>query len=71
MAVDHGITFQPVWVAVTGVFMVERIVSVRRRGVKQMALASLLIVEMTFDIFLQAVQARAFWQALRGSATAW
>ena len=69
--IDGGIALHPVWAFVTLIFMAERVVSVRARGVKQMALASLLIVEMSFDIFLQAVQARAFWQAIRGSAKAW
>jgi hypothetical protein len=28
-----------------------------------MALAGAIVVEMVFDVFLQIVQARAFWQA--------
>ena len=35
----------------------------RARGWRQMLLASLLVVEMVFDVFLQAVQARAFAEA--------
>lgn len=65
------IHFNILWAAVTGVFMVERVVSVRKRGPAQMAIAALLLVEMTFDIFLQGVQARAIWQAIRQPASNW
>jgi hypothetical protein len=44
------------------VFVAERVISVRRRGLMQMALASLLLIEMTFDIFVQAVHAKALWK---------
>jgi cellulose synthase/poly-beta-1,6-N-acetylglucosamine synthase-like glycosyltransferase len=66
-----SIQVHPLWLAVTGVFMVERVVSVRRRGPAQMLLASVLVVEMTFDIFLQAIHARALLQALRRTESAW
>ena len=36
----------PVWTAVTLIFMAERVVSVRERGVWQMLLASTLVVEI-------------------------
>ncbi|WP_242900732.1 glycosyltransferase [Actinomadura terrae] len=58
-----GVNLRPLWAAITVIFMVERVVSVRQRGAAQMALASTIVVEMIFDVFLQAVQARAFWQA--------
>ncbi|MEU8796116.1 glycosyltransferase family 2 protein [Spirillospora sp. NPDC048819] len=58
-----GIQISPIWAAITVIFMVERVVTVRRRGTVQMALAATIVVEMIFDVFLQLVQARAFWQA--------
>ncbi|MFC4052996.1 glycosyltransferase family 2 protein [Actinomadura syzygii] len=58
-----GIKLSPIWAAVTVIFMVERVVTVRLRGPIQMALAATIVVEMVFDVFLQFVQARAFWQA--------
>ncbi|TDD94518.1 glycosyltransferase family 2 protein [Actinomadura rubrisoli] len=58
-----GIKLIPLWAGVTVIFMIERVVSVRQRGAVQMALASTIVVEMIFDVFLQMVQARAFWQA--------
>jgi cellulose synthase/poly-beta-1,6-N-acetylglucosamine synthase-like glycosyltransferase len=71
LAVVGSITLQPLWMAVTAIFMVERVVTVRSRGWKQMALASVIVVEMIYDVFLQAVQARAFFQAAIGAERKW
>lgn len=71
LALVGSLNFQPFWLGVTLLFALERVISVRRRGLKMMLLASVLIIEMTFDIFLQAIQARAFWQAIRKSDNAW
>lgn len=57
-------TWHPFWLAVSAVFAIERIVTVRRRGLGQMLLAAPLVIEMVYDIFLQAVQAYAFTQAI-------
>jgi cellulose synthase/poly-beta-1,6-N-acetylglucosamine synthase-like glycosyltransferase len=62
---------QPIWMAVTAIFIAERIVTVRQRGPVQMALAGLLVVEMSFDVFLQGVHAKAIWDALTGSERRW
>lgn len=61
----------PLWLLVTLVFVMERVVTVRTRGPTQMLLASVLVVEMVFDVFLQAVQARAFWQTITRSERNW
>jgi cellulose synthase/poly-beta-1,6-N-acetylglucosamine synthase-like glycosyltransferase len=66
-----SIELHPLWVAITGVFIVERVVSVRKRGPLQMLLAAVLVVEMTFDVFLQAIHARALWQALWQKESDW
>ncbi|MGI5287360.1 glycosyltransferase family 2 protein [Nonomuraea polychroma] len=63
IAVTGDLRIQPVWAAITVIFMVERVVTVRARGPRQMLLAGLLLVEMVFDVFLQIVQAKAFWEA--------
>ena len=60
-----------VWTAVAAIFIAERVVTVRRRGPVQMALAATLVVEMSFDVFLQCVQAKAIWDALTGSERRW
>jgi hypothetical protein len=71
LAVDGAIHFHPLWTAVTGIFIAERVVTVRGRGPTQMALAATLVVEMTFDIFLQAVHAKAIWDTLMHNETTW
>lgn len=57
-----GWNLQPFWLAVSLVFVLERVVTVRSRGWRQMLLAAPLVVEMIYDLFLQAVQALAFAQ---------
>jgi cellulose synthase/poly-beta-1,6-N-acetylglucosamine synthase-like glycosyltransferase len=71
LLVDHALHLHPLWAAVTGIFVLERVVTVRARGPLQMALAATLVVEMSFDLFLQAVHARAVWDALRRSERGW
>ncbi|WP_433415339.1 glycosyltransferase family 2 protein [Microtetraspora malaysiensis] len=63
IVVAGGPMIHPLWLAVTVIFVIERIVTVSSRGPKQMAIASLLLVEMVFDVFLQIAQAKAFWDA--------
>ncbi|MFG2822405.1 glycosyltransferase family 2 protein [Kitasatospora sp. NPDC048365] len=70
-AVTGGFHFNPLWTGVTAVIALERIVTVRSRGPAMMALAGLLIVEMAFDIHLQAAQAKAFWDTLRNTERTW
>jgi cellulose synthase/poly-beta-1,6-N-acetylglucosamine synthase-like glycosyltransferase len=67
----HSITIYPLWVGVTGAFALERAVTVRTRGWRQSLLASLLIFEMPFDLFLQAVHLKAYWQTIRRSERRW
>jgi cellulose synthase/poly-beta-1,6-N-acetylglucosamine synthase-like glycosyltransferase len=71
LAVDGTVHVQPIWMAVTGIFIAERVVTVRGRGPLQMALASTLVVEMAFDLFLQAVHAKAIWDALTNRERRW
>ncbi|WP_211360115.1 glycosyltransferase family 2 protein [Actinocorallia herbida] len=63
--------FHPLWLGVTVIFMVERIVSVRQRGAVQMAIAATIWIEMIFDVFLQVAQAKAFWEAAIGKERKW
>lgn len=59
------------WLVVTGIYALERIVTVSKRGPKQMLVASVLFIEMPYDICLQAVQARAFFAALLRTEKNW
>jgi cellulose synthase/poly-beta-1,6-N-acetylglucosamine synthase-like glycosyltransferase len=71
IALTGGLHIHPVWLVISGVFVAERVISVRERGPLQMALASVIVVEMTFEMFLQAAQARAFWQTVRHTERRW
>ena len=55
----------------TGIFVLERVVTVRSRGPLQMALAAVLLVEMAFDVFLQAVHGKAIWDAALNNERRW
>jgi cellulose synthase/poly-beta-1,6-N-acetylglucosamine synthase-like glycosyltransferase len=71
LATEHTIQLHPIWLLVTGIFVAERVVTVRSRGPLQMALAAILFVEMTFDVFLQAVHGKAIWDAAFGTERRW
>ena len=64
----HLATF---WLLITGVYVLERVVTVSARGRGQMALAGLLFVEMPYDMTLQVVQAKAFFAALFRTEKDW
>jgi cellulose synthase/poly-beta-1,6-N-acetylglucosamine synthase-like glycosyltransferase len=71
LAFSGGIHLHPVWLAVTGVFSLERVVTVRRRGTVQMLIAATILIEMVFDVFLQICQAKAFADAALGRERKW
>lgn len=66
-----GIHFRAFWIGVTVLFALERIVTVRTRGWKAMAVASLVVVENLYDFFLQGVQATAYLQVLLKKERSW
>ncbi|TLM83225.1 glycosyltransferase family 2 protein [Pseudarthrobacter sp. NamE5] len=65
-----GLHIQPFWLAVTGVFVIERVVTVRLRGWKYM-LAAATMYEMVIDLFLQVVHAKAYADAMFNKKKAW
>jgi len=67
----HDLHIQPLWIAVCCVFVVERALTVKKRGWKQVIVASLLVVEMPFELFLQVVHLQAWWQVLLRTEPAW
>ncbi|WP_436775785.1 glycosyltransferase [Yinghuangia sp. YIM S09857] len=71
LVADGGLLVRPLWLAVTLIFALERCVTVRRRGPAQMALAAVIVVEMAFDLYLQAAQGKAFWDAVRNKERKW
>jgi len=71
LAVDHSIHVHPIWLAVTGIFIAERVVTVRSRGPLHMAFAAILLGEMVFDAFLQGVHGKALWDAALNTERRW
>ncbi|MFF0341530.1 glycosyltransferase [Kribbella sp. NPDC004875] len=69
--VVNGLQFHGFWLGVTVLFMLERVVTVRRRGKLAMAVAATLFVEMIYDMFLQGVQATAYLHAATGRERRW
>ena len=65
-----GLHIQPFWLAVTGVFVIERVVTVRLRGWRYM-LAAATMYELVIDLFLQAVHAKAYADAALNNKKAW
>ena len=71
LAVDSGLNLHLLWLAITAIFVAERIVTVRARGWRQMLLAAVLLPEMAFDVFLQATHAKALADSLLGRSRHW
>lgn len=59
-----SIRIHPIWLGVTLIFAAERVITVRSRGLGQMLLSALLVVEMPYDMYLQAVHLRAVFDAI-------
>lgn len=57
-----GLTIAPIWAGVTGIFVLERFITLRDRGWKHRTLA-LTMYELPYDYFLQACSAKAFIDA--------
>jgi cellulose synthase/poly-beta-1,6-N-acetylglucosamine synthase-like glycosyltransferase len=66
-----GIDLHPFWLAVTAIFIAERVITVRSRGPIQMVLAATLLVEMCFDVFLQGVHAKAIFDTVLRRERTW
>jgi biofilm PGA synthesis N-glycosyltransferase PgaC len=64
------INFHPFWLMVTAIFVVERIVTVRDRGWRQMLLSASMY-ELVYDMFLQVVHAKAYIDAIFSRERKW
>lgn len=61
----------PFWTAVGGIFVVEKVVSVWRAGWRARLLASVLVVELAYDLFQHAVYFRALFDLVRRREEEW
>ena len=65
-----GLNLHPFWLAVTCIFVLERIVTLRFRGWRYMLLAATMY-ETVIDVFLQAVHAKAYLDAALNRKKVW
>jgi poly-beta-1,6-N-acetyl-D-glucosamine synthase len=59
------------WLAVAGIFILDRVVEVRRAGPLAMLVAGLLVFELAYDIFQETVYIVSVVKAFRGAHTGW
>ena len=71
MSLDQEWVWHPFWLAVGGVFVIERIVTVKRRGIRAMAVSAVLVVEWAYDLFLQAVLLRSIFDVVTRRTAEW
>lgn len=62
---------QPAFLAITGVYALERLVTVRARGWKVALASATVVVEWGYDLYLQAVHVRALWGVLWRTRKSW
>jgi len=65
-----GIHIHPFWIGVTAIFVVERVVTVRQRGWRQMVFAATMY-ELLIDYFLQACHIKAYLDVILGRQGNW
>jgi len=70
LAIDEWVWF-PFWIAVGLVFAAERVLTVWREGWAARGLAALILPELLYDLFLQAVFVRALVDILRRRRQGW
>lgn len=70
LVVVGSISIQPFWLFITLIFVVERVITVKDRGWKQM-LISASMYELVFDMFLQFVHAKAYLDAIVAKERKW
>ena len=61
----------PFWIAIGVIFWLERIVSVRKAGLKAMLIASVMLIELGYGCFLKAVNVYSYAKVLRNREISW
>ena len=70
IAVFGALNIHPFWLAVTGIFALERVVTLRGRGVWHRVIAGTLY-ELPFDIFMQFCHGKAYLDSLFNTERKW
>ena len=66
-----GLTLSPFWLSIGGLFLLERLVSVRGAGWAGLAVAAVIVAEFGYDLVQQAVYLTSAWNSLRGREARW
>ena len=66
-----GVHWTAAWLALTGIFILNRVVEVRRAGPLAMLVAGLLVFELAYDVYSEIVYVTAVAKAFRGRANVW
>jgi cellulose synthase/poly-beta-1,6-N-acetylglucosamine synthase-like glycosyltransferase len=61
----------PFWIAIGAIFWLERIVSVRKAGLKATLIASVTLIDLGYGCFLKAVNIYSYAQVLRSREISW
>lgn len=61
----------PFWLSIGLIFLVERVVTVWRGGWRARAIAALLIPELVYALFLDAVYVKGVWDIFTGRNATW
>lgn len=70
LSIQGGLSVQPLWMAVTAIFILERIVTVKDRGWKHALLAATMF-EVAYDLYLQSIHARAYLDVCTSRERSW
>jgi cellulose synthase/poly-beta-1,6-N-acetylglucosamine synthase-like glycosyltransferase len=66
-----GIHFQWWMLAITVIYAVERVMTIKARGGAAQALAATVFPEWFYELFLQSVQVRALWDSIWRNKKTW
>jgi poly-beta-1,6-N-acetyl-D-glucosamine synthase len=61
----------PFWIGIGVLFWLERIITVRKAGPKYMLMASLMVIEIGYAIFLKAVSVYSYAKVIRSRQISW
>ena len=70
-AATDTLRFSPLWLVVGAIFVVERVVSVRRAGPVAVLVALSMFVELGYGLFKHAVNLKCLYDISRGRAAVW
>lgn len=69
--VTNNFHLKLIWMIITVVYMIERCVTVRKRGGLQVLIAGTIVIEMVYDISLQMIHLLAFLDVARKAKKDW